>query len=215
MNEMTNELCHYGVMGMHWGVRRYQPYPGSYDGDGKFIGKKALKKQIKADKKAVDAQVKKASVLGSAYEHARRTEKTSEKNLESKTRNDPSGTSDKATNAKNRLEAAKESREHFEEQYKAEVKKAEAMVKDLQKKYGDTNVRDLKYKTDADGNKILNERVVEGKEIAAELALDVLFVPLTGLTLFGLASLDSSRTEQGRRAASKDYAERIKARESK
>lgn len=53
-------LAHYGVLGMKWGVRRYQPYGQGYSGStGRFVptgndrkDKKALKKHIKATRKA-------------------------------------------------------------------------------------------------------------------------------------------------------------------
>ena len=48
-----NELKHYGVKGMHWGIRRYQPYTSNPRKDGKggkFLGNKPKAKLVK-DKK--------------------------------------------------------------------------------------------------------------------------------------------------------------------
>lgn len=49
---MNDWLMHYGILGQKWGVRRFQPYPRGYKGDGKEIGE-AQRKQNKADIKAI------------------------------------------------------------------------------------------------------------------------------------------------------------------
>ena len=36
--KIYSEIYHYGVIGMHWGIRRYQPYPKDYTGDGREYG---------------------------------------------------------------------------------------------------------------------------------------------------------------------------------
>ena len=60
MNDKSKELCHYGILGMRWGVRRFQPYPSDYKGDGKEVGQAKRKTRIG---KADDILIKKGTKM--------------------------------------------------------------------------------------------------------------------------------------------------------
>ena len=66
----SNELTHHGILGMHWGVRRYQNKDGSLTAAGRkrvdkldseyqrLTGKKLTKKKSSADVKKTESKPK-------------------------------------------------------------------------------------------------------------------------------------------------------------
>lgn len=69
-----DELYHHGILGQKWGVRRYQPYPKGYTGDGDFVG--TVKKTRRGYEKSLNKLQKQSEVYAArAKEHERLNQK--------------------------------------------------------------------------------------------------------------------------------------------
>lgn len=127
MNYYSKELMHHGVQGMHWGVRRYQPYPKNYSGTGKEIGE-AKKKRFGVIKEATLASMNRTTAAKKAAKY--------EVNL----------TKDTTGKTQKKLDRARKDYEFWDKQYRLAEKKANDTVKKLQNRYGEDKIKGVPYK---------------------------------------------------------------------
>ena len=147
-----NELMHYGVLGMKWGIRRYQNADGSLTAEGR----RHAKQEYKADNKKAFELGKEAminrQIKGIAKNQLKKAEAKLEKNPDSE-------------KANTEYEIRKMLLGDAEKASAAADKAMNTHHAELVKKYGKDAVSNIKY--DKYGN--LNERAVTKGEIAASI----------------------------------------------
>lgn len=138
----TDELRHYGVRGMKWGVRRYRNADGTLTKEGK----RQARKEYREDNKTAYELGKAATIAGYAtVKSLKRTIKLENK-LDPLYEKDPSGSSKRIRSLKKKWDASSKTMLELADHYNNLRNKAEAHCKSLIDKYGEDAVRKISYK---------------------------------------------------------------------
>jgi len=214
MNDFNehNYLCHYGIKGMKWGIRRYQNQDGSLTSEGihRYGSKKGLKKHIKSEQERAFLLGKRASSYDYAHSRAQKQLSKYEEKLGNKLA--------KSGRRKNEL-TEKESRKlgilrgTEKETRKLRDKSVNEMKKhynSLVKEFGKSSVNNIVY----DKNGLVNEKVRRGRDwvkstavsVTMSAALTAMMMPAAGMSVTAVY-IPKNRKDYGRdiqRAVKKD-----------
>lgn len=194
-----NYLCHYGIKGMKWGIRRYQNPDGSLTNLGiqRYGSKKGLKKYIKANiSKQRDLQERAMQNQSAVDKASNITAKAKEKYLKT----------GKSKHLSDYL-AARDSESVQKVKYKIVENEMKEHYKKLVKEFGKENVSDISY-----NNGKLNEKTKDGQRIVTSLIGTGIMAGITvGMIASGSpfvvagASVPKLSSDIGAKQAKKDY----------
>lgn len=145
---MNEELYHYGVKGMRWGVRRYQNPDGTLTAAGRKqyrSDKKTLREEKRHENKIAETNQQKASLYGRASEISNKRALKAQKKYEVKLTKDVNSEKNSTKKAKLKADIANKTAKELNREYAKLAKKAENHVEKLKEKYGEKNVKNIKY----------------------------------------------------------------------
>lgn len=209
----NDELCHYGVKGMKWGVRRYR----NADGTLTAAGRKQARMEYKKDNDKAFELGKVASIYGHAsVASLSKVDKLSKK-INKALEKDPDVSKNKTKNLRENLEIQVETTRKLDKEYTKYRDMAEAHCKRLIDKYGEEAVKPIRYKAfKVSGGKpevyfrSMNERSTRLSDWARAGALSVvesamysrlLGIPVASLNIPTSTAIKGAYTEAGTRAS--------------
>ena len=175
---MDDELYHYGVKGMRWGVVRARQKTGSSGN----LTKSQMKREFKNDKKKAFENGREGTTLGRAMVYGSKKLIKLEKKIDKAYKKDPNGTKESTQKKVNKWEKDAKTLTQIGEAYKKVHENSKKHVDELISKYGKDKVRPILYKkfnNDRVGEyELMNERVVSGKEFIISSIINASALPL-------------------------------------
>ena len=222
---MDGELYHYGVMGQKWGIRRYQNPDGTLTSEGR----KHYRQEVRADNKKAYEYGKEATILGRAVKYSVNRAARMENKAKKLLVDDPTAEKKRTKRAVDKEMASKEAAARTLIAYKDSQRKAQEHCRELMKKYGKENVKDISYKdvkvskaasaADKLGkNKlnVVNERTHTLSEwaVAGASWVGAAAIMATGVSPIAFAYIPYTTNDYGRITAATAYDQALKSRRS-
>ena len=138
----SNELYHYGIKGMKWGVRRYQ----NPDGSLTAAGKKKARQEYKEDNEKAFELGKEATIYGHATAKSMNRTIKIENKLDKQYEKDPEGIDSRTQALRKKWNASSKTSAQLAQAYAAARDAGEKHCKSLIDKYGKDAILPIKYK---------------------------------------------------------------------
>lgn len=157
-----DQLQHYGVKGMRWGVR------------------KENRKDIRAENKKAFEIGKKATIYGKALNYGTKKTIKLEKKIDKAYEKDPSGNSKKLQKLTKEWNSNAKALRDIGQAYGSEHSKAQEHINQLIDKYGKENVKPINYKKYSNERmgdyNLVNEKVIKGHQYVTSILSEIAYI---------------------------------------